>query len=94
MKAVVHEVVEHVDVFQQLSLAQDGIQVLTKSICAQPRLGSFPSVAFETVPMFVWLTMALSSFQGRSMTAAFFYSSLLQAIDGMMFLALCPQASS
>ena len=25
-----------------------------------PSLQSFPNVAFETVPMFVWLTMALS----------------------------------
>ena len=32
-----------------------------KPMCAStPPLRSFPSVAFETVPMFVWLTMALS----------------------------------
>ena len=31
-----------------------------KSICAPPRLRSFPNVAFETVAMFVRLTMALS----------------------------------
>ena len=29
-------------------------------ICAPPRLRSFLNIAFETVPMFVWLMMALS----------------------------------
>ena len=31
-------------------------------------------IAFETVPMFVWLTMALSSFQGRSSSASSFHT--------------------
>ena len=33
----------------------------------------------------------LSSFQGRSSSASSFHASLLQAIDGVMSLALCPQ---
>ena len=33
----------------------------------------------------------LSSFQRRSSSASSVYASLLQAIDGVMFLALCPQ---
>ena len=36
----------------------------------------------------------LSSFQGRSSSASSFHASLLQAIDGMMSLALCPQVVS
>ena len=36
----------------------------------------------------------LSSFQGRSSSASSFHASLLQAIDGVMSLALCPQAMS
>ena len=32
----------------------------------------------------------LSSFQGRSSSASSFHASLLQAIDGVMSLALCP----
>ena len=55
-------------------------------------LRSFPNVALETVPMFVWLTMAcLSFFQGRSSSASCFHAFLLQAIDGVMSLALCQQ---
>ena len=36
----------------------------------------------------------LSSFQGRSSSASSFNTSLLQAINGVMFLALCPQGVS
>ena len=36
----------------------------------------------------------LSSFQGRSSSASSFNASLLQAIDGVMSLALCPQVVS
>ena len=36
----------------------------------------------------------LSSFQGRSSSASSFYASLLQAIDGVVFPALCPQVVS
>ena len=38
--------------------------------------------------------MTLSSFQRRSSSASSFYASLLQAIDGVMSLALCPQVVS
>ena len=56
----------------------------------------FPNVAFETVPMFVWLTMALalSSFQGRSSSTSSFHASLLQAIDGVIRLLLFVQVGS
>ena len=36
----------------------------------------------------------LSSFQGRSSSSSSFHVSLLQAIDGVMSLALCPQVVS
>ena len=36
----------------------------------------------------------LSSFQGRSSTASSFHAFLLQAIDGVVSLALCPQVVS
>ena len=40
---------------------QDGIYELGKAhMRFTPSLSSFPSVAFEAVPMFVWLTMVLS----------------------------------
>ena len=53
-----------------------------KLIIAPPR----PSA----VPMFVWLTMAFSTFQGRSSRASSFYASLLQTINDVMSLTLCP----
>ena len=40
------------------------------------------------------VTMAVSSFPGRSSSASSFDASLLQAIDGAMSLALCPQVVS
>ena len=44
-----------------LSSAQDGIYVLGKAhMRSTPSVRGFPNVAFETAPMFVWLTMALS----------------------------------
>ena len=59
------------------------------------RLRVFPSISFETVPVFVCLTMTLSlsllSFQGRSSSASSFHGYLLQAIDGVMSLVLCQQ---
>ena len=64
-----------------------------KPICAPHRLGRFPSVACENVPQ-IHLTdegMNLSSFQRRSPSASSFYVSLLQVIDGVMPLALCPR---
>ena len=42
----------------QFSSVQDGIYALGKaSMRSTPSLRSFPNVAFETVPMLVWLTM-------------------------------------
>ena len=38
--------------------------------------------------------MAFSSFQGRSSSASSFHASFLQAIDGVMSMALCPQEVS
>ena len=58
-------------------------------------LRSFPNVAFATVSIFVWLTMALSRpFNLRSSRASSFHASLLQAIGGGMVLALCPHVVS
>ena len=43
------------------SSVQDVIYALRKAhMRSTPSVRSFPNVAFETVPMFVWLTMALS----------------------------------
>ena len=45
----------------QFSSVQDGIYALGKAhMRSTPSLRSFPNVAFETVPVFLWLTMALS----------------------------------
>ena len=45
----------------QFTSVQDGIYVLGNTyMCSTPYLRSFPNAAFEMVPMFVWLTMALS----------------------------------
>ena len=64
-------------------------------LCSPPRLSEVsPMFPFGTVAMLVWLTMALSTFQGRSSSASSFQPSRLQAIDGVMSLALCPQVVS
>ena len=45
----------------QFSLAQDGIYALGKAhMRSTPSLWSFLNVAYETAPMVIWLTMALS----------------------------------
>ena len=59
---------------------------------------SFPNVAFGTVLMPVGRTRLIddgpfSSFQRRSSSASSFHASLLQAINGVMSLALCPISS-
>ena len=60
------------------------------SVCSTPSLRSFPSVAFETVPMFILTDDGpLLSFQGTLYSASSFHASLLQAVDGVMSLALC-----
>ena len=60
-------------------------------------LRSFPNIAFEIVPTFVWLTMALSRpLRGlsRPSSAFSFHASLLRAISCVMSLALCPHVVS
>ena len=42
------------------SSGQDGIYALREAyMCSTPSLRSFPNIAFETVPMFVWPTTAI-----------------------------------
>ena len=49
-----HHMLFTVTLFSQFSSVQDGIYALGKArMCSTPSLGSFPSVAFETVPMLV-----------------------------------------
>ena len=59
-------------------------------------LRRFPKVAFETVPINVRLIDDgyLSFIQGRSSSTSFFHASLLQAIAGVMSLAVCSQVVS
>ena len=57
-----------------------------------PSLRSFSSVAVSNVRLTD--NGHLSSFQGRLSSASSFHVSLLQAIDGVMPLALCPQVVS
>ena len=56
-------------------------------------LRSFPDIAFEMVPMFVWWMMVFSLLS-RKIVLCFLFPSLLQAINGMMSLALCLQVVS
>ena len=61
-------------------------------VCAPPCLGSFPNVGFETVPRVGLIDDGPFSFsQGKLLSASSFYASLLDAPDGVMSLALCPQ---
>jgi len=78
----------------QFSSVQDGIYVLEKvHKCLTPSIGIFPNVAFEMVPMFVRLTMALSRpfKQNPLALPQSSKATLLQAIDGVMSLASRPQ---
>ena len=61
---------------------------LEKPIYAPPCLRSFPNIVcmIDGGP--------LSSFQGRSFSISSFHTSLLQAVSGMMSLALCLQVVS
>ena len=58
-----------------------------KPICAPPRASEVSrNFSFETVPMFVRLTMAVSRpFKGRSSSASSFHASLFQAVDGVVW---------
>ena len=72
----------------QFSSVQDGIYALGKDCMrATPSLRCFPIVGFETVPMLVWLTVALSSFQGRSSSASKPLSAPLSSKRSMVW---CP----
>ena len=62
---------------------------LEKPIHAAHHLRSFPNVAFETVPVSDD-ERPFSSCQGRSS----FCATLLQAVSGVVALALCPQVMS
>ena len=66
-----------------------------KSRCAlHPiSLKFFQHCFWNTVPAFVWLMTALSVLSKKISTSSF-HASLLQAIDGAMSLALCPQVVS
>ena len=61
---------------------------LEKPICARPCFRSFPNIVclIDGGP--------LSSFQGRSFSISSFHTSLLQAVGGVMSLALCLQVVS
>ena len=79
----------HFDATGVISSVQDGICAFRKAdMRSIPSLRSVPNVAFETVPM------ALSSFHERLCSPSSFHASLLQAIHGVTFLALCPQVVS
>ena len=78
---------------KQFSSIQDGVYALRKAYMrSTPSLRSFSNIAFETVPMCVWLrwqpSWTLSSFQGRLSCASPFQASLLQAINGVMSLVV------
>ena len=77
---------------------QDGIYPLRKALMrSTPSLRSFPNIAFETVLMFVWLTMAFSRRFKLALplsTSLSLSLPLFQAIDGVVCLALCPQVAS
>ena len=64
------------------SVVQGGIYTLGKAhMRSIPSFRRFPNVAFETVPMFVWLTMALSCpFKEDRLALLFFHTYLLQPI--------------
>ena len=55
-----------------------------------PSLRSFPNTAFETVPMFIWLWWPFLVLSGKIIKCLLF-PHLLQAINGVVSLALCPQ---
>ena len=59
---------------------------------SKPSLRRFPNIAFETVPMFVRLTMIRSHLLNEGRRPFSFYVSLLHAIDGVM--SMCQQALS
>ena len=89
--ALANVTLERQSIFTQSSSVQDDICALEKAHMRSTSSLSFPNVALQTVPMFIRLTMALSCLSRRSSSASFFHASLLQAIYGVVSLALCPQ---
>ena len=77
---------------RQFSSVQDGIHGPGKPhMRSTTSLTSFPNVAFETVPMFVWLTMARSRpFKEDRLALPLSTPHSSQAIDGVVSLALTP----
>ena len=68
---------------------------LEKPICAPPRLSEVSSMSpLKRFQCSFIDDGPLSSFQGRSSSASSFHASLLQAVDGVMSLALYPQVVS
>ena len=66
-----------------------------KPICAPPSLSEIsPTLPLKRFQCSSDEDGPLSSFQGRSSNASSFNASLLQAIDGVMSLALCAQVVS
>ena len=84
-----------IELCSQSSSAPDGIYALgkTHNRSTQP-LKSSPYFAFETVPMCVWLMMALSRPLKRIVERFLFPCSLLHTIDVVMSLALCSRVVS
>ena len=66
-----------------------------KPICDPPRLSAIsPSLPLKRFQCSSDRRWPSRPFKGRSSSASAFYASLLQAIDGVMPLALCPQGVS
>ena len=59
-------------------------------MCSIPSLRCFPYVAFKMVPMSIWLRMALSRPFKKDHLAFLLSTPLLQVINSVMSLALCP----
>ena len=80
--------------FVSFSAVQDGIYELGKAHIMRPTpsIRSFPNVLFETVPMFVWLTMALSR-PFKEDRLALPISTLLSSRRSMVWCP-CPQVVS
>ena len=81
---------------KKFSSVQEGIYALGKShMRSTPSLRSFPKrCLWNSSNVLLIDDDPLSSFQGRSSSGSSFHASLLQAIDGVMSLALCPQVVS
>ena len=91
-----HQQHKFFDGLVQFNSIQDGIYALGKAhnMRSAPSFRSVPNVAFENGSNVRLIDYGpLSSFQGRSSSASSFLTSLLQAIDGVMSLALCPAGS-